>query len=260
MMLFMEENPLLKKISILFEDRDVVVIDKPAGLLVHPDGKTKEQTLCDWISALYPETKGVGEPLTLSSGEVIDRPGIVHRIDRETSGILLVARNQKSFLFFKKQFQGHSVRKTYNAFVYGVLKEKTGTINMPIGRSKGDFRQYTSPERARGIMREALTHYIYKGGNSDFSFVELSPKTGRTHQLRVHMKFLGNPIVCDRLYAKQMSCALGFNRVALHARGLAFSALNGERIALEAPLPGDFTEALKELNLPESVAKPVSLW
>ncbi len=255
-----EKNPLLSSVSILYKDGDLLVINKPAGLLVHPDGKSTEETLCDWIIAHDPDIKGVGESLTTSKGEVIDRPGIVHRIDRETSGVLVIARNQKSFLFLKKQFQEHSVRKTYNAFVYGKLKNKTGTINLPIGRSKGDFRQYTSPAKARGIMREAVTHYIYKGGNEDFSFVELSPKTGRTHQLRVHMKSLGNSIVCDRLYAKQLPCALGFNRVALHARGLGFEDMKGERVLVEAPVPQDFESALTELGITETVAKPVSLW
>ena len=116
MMVFMSN--LSKNIQILHEDGDFLVINKPSGLVVHPDGRTTEPTLTDWILEKYPEIKGVGEPLVLSDGRVIDRPGIVHRIDRDTSGVLVIVKNQKAFLHLKEQFKNNEVSKTYLFFVY----------------------------------------------------------------------------------------------------------------------------------------------
>jgi 23S rRNA pseudouridine1911/1915/1917 synthase len=115
--------------EVIYEDKDIIAINKPAGLVVHSDGKTKEKTLTDWLLSKYPEIKGVGEPGKDSNGNEIDRPGIVHRLDRETSGIMLVAKNHDSFLNLKNQFKNHEIQKIYHAFVYGVLKtEKEKSI------------------------------------------------------------------------------------------------------------------------------------
>lgn len=256
-----EKDDLVHKVSVLFEDNDCAVLFKPAGLMVHPakssqgddrpahlhdalrDGKNTEPTLCDFILKKWPEVKNVGEPLKLQSGEEIPRPGIVHRIDRETSGALLIAKNQEVFLHLKKQFQDREIRKTYNAYVYGLVKKEVGSINLPLGRSKGDFRQYAHPAKARGEMREALTYFTTLSAKKDFSYLELMPKTGRTHQIRAHLKAIQHPIVCDRIYAKSKPCALGFNRLALHARLLTFRDAKGEEIVVEAPFPEDFVEA-----------------
>lgn len=262
-----KDDLALKGISVLWEDDNIAAIFKPAGLMVHPDGKNKGETLCDLVLERWPETKNVGEPLIvkresrsanqenteeiLSSrnskfiihDSIILRPGIVHRLDRETSGVLLIAKNQEAFLFLKKQFQEREIHKVYNAFVYGKVQKEVGSINLPLGRSKGDFRQYTVPAKARGEMREALTYFNRIAFKGEFSFLELIPKTGRTHQIRAHLKAINHPVVCDRIYAKSKPCALGFERLALHARSITFRNSFGKEIKVEALLPDDFIKA-----------------
>src|SRR3989338_9542620 len=232
-------------IKIIYEDKNILAVNKPAGLVVHSDGKTKEKTLADWILKNYPEIEDVGEPIVLNTGEIIKRPGIVHRLDRETSGILLVAKNQKTFLFLKEQFQGRDIQKSYRAFVYGEMKDDKGVIDRPIGRSKKDFRQWSAQRGARGAMREAVTHYRIMARGGGFSFVEVIPKTGRTHQIRVHFKAVNHPIVSDSLYAPKKEKALGFERLALHAQSIEFNLMNGKKIKVVAPYQEDFEKALE---------------
>lgn len=236
-------------LPILYEDSDVVVVNKPAGLVVHSDGRTKEPAVTDWVLEHYPEAREVGETLKLTSGEIIPRPGIVHRLDRETSGVLLIAKNQDAFLFLKKQFQGRQTKKVYNTFVYGKVKADQGIIDRPIARSKNDFRKWTAMRGRQGRERGAVTEYKtlsrFAEGGEGFSFLEVNPKTGRTHQIRVHLKSINHPVVCDKLYAPKRECALGFGRTALHARSLEFTAQSGKRITVEAPHPDDFKEAIK---------------
>lgn len=246
------DDSAFKEVKILWEDENCAALFKPAGLIVHPDGKNVELTLSDFVLQEWPETKDVGEALKLSDGREILRPGIVHRLDRETSGVLLIAKNQTAFLRLKKQFQSRKVRKVYNAYVYGKMEKEVGSINLPLGRSKGDFRQYTHPAHARGEMREALTYFTTLASKKDFSFLEVLPKTGRTHQIRAHLKAIQHPIVCDRIYAKTKACAFGFDRVALHARSVTFKDLGGVERTIEAPLPDDFLKAKAEFDhLPE---------
>lgn len=233
---------------ILLETQNYLVINKPASLIVHTDGKTNESTLVDWILKTRPEISGVGEPAVID-GKVFDRPGIVHRLDKETSGIMIIAKNQESFLFFKQAFKDRVIEKKYHAFVWGHFKELSGIINEPIARSSGDFRRWQSGRGKRGEERDAITNWslvhTFEDENEDlFSFVELSPKTGRTHQLRVHMKFIQRPIVSDSLYAPSKREALGFSRVALHARSIRFIDQDGKNIEIEAPYPFDFDRAL----------------
>src|SRR4051812_44282800 len=123
------------EIHILYEDADIVAVNKPAGLVVHSDGKTVEPTLADWVLEKFPQTVEVGEPIITTDGRTISRPGIVHRLDRETSGVMLVAKTHKGFECLKKQFQSHEIKKEYHAFVYGEMKSRGGTIDRPIGRS-----------------------------------------------------------------------------------------------------------------------------
>ena len=234
--------------EILFEDNDLFVINKPAGIMVHPDGKRSEETIADWVKRERPETVGVGEPMEVD-GKLIDRPGIVHRLDEETSGALIIAKNQKSFEYLKQQFQAHTITKEYHAFVWGHFKEPKGVVDEPIGRNKNDFRRWHAGRGVRGELREASTSFevaeqFADGEGEQFSFVHLFPKTGRTHQLRVHMKYLQRPIVADHLYAPTKPDALGFARVALHARKVTFSTLSGEHLSVEAPYPEDFEHAL----------------
>jgi 23S rRNA pseudouridine1911/1915/1917 synthase len=245
----------LGPVEILYEDDNYIAINKPAGLVVHPDGKTNEKTLVDIILKERPEMKGVGEPLELTNGTLIERPGILHRLDRDTSGVLLLAKNQMAYGKAKKQFQNRDTMKSYRAFVWGTLKENEATINVPIAKSRGDFRKWTSERGQRGEQREAITAYRvlgrFEAGGELFSYIDVRPLTGRTHQIRVHMKAKGHPVVSDSLYAPRKPKMLGFERQALHARTFAFTNLEGEEIAIEAPLPKDFLHALKENGLAE---------
>lgn len=232
-------------INIIYEDKYVIVINKPAGLVVHGDGRTDEPNVCDWALKHFPEIAGVGEPMTLSNGTVIDRPGIVHRLDRETSGVMILAKTQESFEFLKEQFKERQVSKKYNAFVYDPFKETEGVIDRPIGKSKKDFRQWSAQRGARGVMREAVTEYTVLKTSPTASFLEVRPQTGRTHQIRVHMKAVNHPVVADRLYATKRGAILGFKRLALHASQILVTLPSGEQKEFEAPLPADFKKALE---------------
>ncbi len=237
-------------ITILFENDEVMVINKPAGLMVHSSGKptegkaTQQYTLVDWILKERPDIAGVGEP---QAG--IERPGIVHRLDEDTSGALIIAKTAASFEDLKAQFQDRRIQKEYHAFVWGHFKERSGIVDEPIGRSSGDFRRWLAGRGTRGETREAVTRWqaveqFVDENDEVFSFMHLFPKTGRTHQLRVHMKYLQRPIVADSLYGASKQPALGFARMALHARTITFFSLNGDPVAVEAPYPEDFQHAL----------------
>jgi 23S rRNA pseudouridine1911/1915/1917 synthase len=255
----------MKKTEILYEDEDIAVVDKPSGLLVHPDGSNGGPFLTSWILKKWPDTKNVGEILTLRTGETIHRPGIIHRLDKETSGCLLIAKTQIGFEYLKKQFQERTVEKNYNTFAYGHIKNlsdgKEGVIDRPIGKSRKNFRAWSAQRGARGTLREALTEYtVLKEGylevqrpsdkESDrelVTFLEVRPKTGRTHQIRVHMKAINHPIVCDKLYAPKHPC-LGFGRLALHASSIEFKDLKGEKVRVEAPFTNDFQKAIENIH------------
>ena len=241
-------------ISILFENDTVLVINKPAGILVHPDGKNKKETIVDWIQTTHPEIVGVGEPMMIGEA-LVERPGIVHRLDEETSGVLVIAKTQKMFEHLKLQFQQHLVEKEYHAFVWGHFKEIKGTIDVPIGRNRADFRRWHAGRGTRGDLRDALTtwvaeHQFFDEKKDQFSFVRLFPATGRTHQLRVHMKFIQRPIVSDRLYAPTKPQVLGFTRVALHAHTISFFDEKGQKITVSAPYPEDFEHAIAKYVKP----------
>lgn len=231
--------------TILYEDRDVLAINKPAGLVVHSDGKTKEDNLVDWLISKYPEIENVGEHGRDSTGKTVLRSGIVHRLDRDTSGVMLVAKTQESFENLKKQFQKHEIEKKYEAFVFGEMKSDEGVVDRPIGRSKSDFRKWSAQRGARGEMRQAVTAFKVLKKNREYSLVELKPKTGRTHQIRVHMKAINHPLVGDALYSPKKENNLGFKRTALHSKEVLFTGLNGQRHTIEAPYPEDFEVALQ---------------
>lgn len=236
------------ELKILYEDDEVLAIDKPAGLVVHGDGKISESTLVDWIISKYPEIKGVGEPWVSPTGETILRSGIVHRLDRETSGVMLIAKTQESFENLKKQFQNHEIKKIYHAFVFGEIKTLEDTIDRPIGRSNKDFRMWSAQRGARGEMRPAVTDYKVIKNVKGYSFVEVCPKTGRTHQIRVHFKAISHPLVADSLYAPSRENTLGFSRLALHSYEITFKELNDSFQTIKAPYPEDFDTAVKELQ------------
>lgn len=249
----------MKSPKIIFEDNNYLIIDKPAGLLVHSDGRSKGESVTDWLSKKYPVLENVGGEIEVQHGEPVKRWGLVHRIDRETSGVLVVAKTQVAFDDLQKKFQERKVKKTYYAFVYGRVTIDHQVIELPIGRSKTDFRRWSTGTDARGVMREAATEYRVIHKTNEVTFVEVMPKTGRTHQIRVHMRAAGNPIVCDPVYAPLRKSLLGFERLALHACSIAFKSLTGESVVAFAPYPEDFTKAFKTLGIEQIVAKNVPL-
>jgi 23S rRNA pseudouridine1911/1915/1917 synthase len=242
------------KIKTLYEDKDILAIDKPAGVSVHPvlgddDVKKskKEETISDWFSKKYPKSKNVGESI-FKDGKEIKKPGIVHRLDKETSGVLLLAKNQKTYEFLKNQFKNREIKKTYHAVVSGFVKNDHATINKPIGRSPKDFRRHLSGRGVRGELREAVTEYrVLKRFTSPekFTYLEIHPQTGRTHQIRVHMKFINHPVAHDDLYNPGKPYPKDFKRLALHALSIEFKDTKGKIIKIESPLPKEFKKVLK---------------
>jgi len=234
--------------TILYEDKDILAINKPAGLVVHGSGKTKEKTLVDWLLSKYPEIKNVGEPGRDAEGKEIERSGIVHRLDRETSGVMLVCKTQEAFEFLKSEFKKREIQKTYRAFVFGEVKGEKGKIERPIGRSSTDFRKWSAQRGARGEMREAVTEYKVLARGKGYSYLEVYPKTGRTHQIRVHLKAVNHPLVADSLYTPNRENELGLKRLALHSYSILFTDLNGEKKEVKSQLPEDFILAEKVLQ------------
>jgi len=226
--------------KIIYEEKDFLAVEKPAGLLTHPTKHSNEPTLVDWLLERYPEIKNVGDEPKL-------RPGIVHRLDKETSGILLVPRTQAEFEYFKSLFAERKIEKKYLAVVYGTPKEKSGTIDMPIGIKNGTVKRSVHAVRMR---KPAVTEYrvlrIFARDGNEYSLLEIMPRTGRTHQIRVHLAAIGHPIVGDRLYGKK-SLNSRFqiidSRLMLHAFSLEFSASDGRRLKLEVEpeLPFEFS-------------------
>lgn len=217
--------------TILFEDEHLIVLDKPSGLIVYPDGKHDYPALDAWLSKKYGE------------GNFF----FVHRLDRETSGVMAVARDEETQEFLKAQFQNREVRKIYRAFVHGPIKEERGIIDKPIGNSRGGLgpRSVKSPH---GLLREAITAYRTILYTPEATYVEVFPKTGRTHQIRVHFASIQHPIVSDQLYAPTRPKLLGFNRLALHALSLSIKHPSGKEMTFTAPLPPEFVAAEEKLR------------
>lgn len=236
------------EIKILFEDENILALEKPAGIAVHPDGKREEECITDFLLEKYPEILDVGEPMELPSGKKILRPGIVHRLDKDTSGVLLVAKTPQGYEHLKSQFKNREIKKTYHAFVYGVLKDQRGIINKSIGRSAGRIARW-DVSNIRGEKREAITKYKVLKNTKEASMLEVWPLTGRTHQIRVHLKSIHHAIICDPLYAPKGLSVLGFKRLALHASSIVFKDLSGKEKEVKAPMPPDFKEAKKEIGL-----------
>jgi 23S rRNA pseudouridine1911/1915/1917 synthase len=249
----------MEEIRIIYEDSDVAVLNKPAGLVVHPAAGFSGRTLVDWLIEKYPDIKNVGEHgVTPGGGEVL-RSGIVHRLDKDTSGVMIVAKNQKTHAFLKEQFQKREVRKTYQALVYGSFKETHGEIATPIGRSASDPRLRVASRSARGVLRDALTAYKVLQSFKGYTLIEAYPKTGRMHQIRVHFKSIGHPVVCDAQYAPGRPCPPVPNRYVragpppahrqlLHASSLEVMLPAGGRTKFEADLPDDFRRTLENLG------------
>jgi len=237
-------------IEVIYEDDDVVVINKPYGVLVHEDGRSNEKTVVDWFLIRAPEARGVGEPGKAQDGTALERSGVVHRLDKDTSGVLVLAKNQDAFLHLKAQFHDRHAKKEYRAIVYGTMKERWGTIDRAIGRSARDFRLRSADRGAKGLLRQATTDWECLEQAGGYAYLSVKPKTGRTHQIRVHMKSVGHPVLCDELYASKnflSKDSLGLKRLALHAHSLTIELPNAGDKTFIAPLPKEFEKALKTL-------------
>lgn len=225
-------------IEIIYEDNDMIVVNKPKGMVVHPANGNPDGTLVNAIMAICKDTlSGIG-------GEI--RPGIVHRIDKDTSGILMIAKNDKAHIHLSEQIKNHEVKKTYIAMVRGMVKENEATINMPIGRSTKDRKKMAVTKNGK----EAITHFkvIKRYPKHNCSLLEVKIETGRTHQIRVHLSQIGYPIIGDTTYSNGKN-EWGIQGQCLHAKSLAFiHPVTEKEMFLEAELPTYFQELLEVLK------------
>ncbi len=236
-------EPEKMDLDIVYEDDDILVVNKKSGLITHPTLKHQTNTLVNGLIYKYPQILGVGEnPM---------RPGIVHRLDKETSGLIIVAKNQNAFEFIKNQFLNKEVKKTYMALVEGVPQEKEGEIKYDIRPSKYSRLKKVAVKKEEAVTkarRTAKTLYkVIKIINDKFALLEVKPETGRTHQIRVHLSAIGHPIVGDFLYGAKRTSAqkLGLKRLFLHAERLQFVAPSGKKLMLEAKLPEELKIATR---------------
>ncbi len=241
--------------TVLYEDEEVLVVSKPYGMLVHEDWQSGvEGTLVEWFLKRVPEAKGVGEVSEKSDGTPLERSGVVHRLDRETSGVMVLAKTNEAHRHLKTQFHDRLAKKEYRALVYGRIHDRYATINRPIGRNAKDFKKRSAERGAKGTLREAVTHLerigIGEYEGETFSYLKLRPQTGRTHQLRVHMRAIDRPIVGDTLYAGkefESSNNLGLKRLALHAHVLEIVLPNGESTRFISPIPPELEQAAERI-------------
>ena len=231
-------------LDVVYEDADIVVLNKQPGISVHPSENEPADTLVNALVARWPEIKNVGEDPV--------RPGIVHRLDKDTSGLMVVAKNQKTFENLKKEWQEKRVVKKYLALVWGRPKKESGEIISEIIRSPKDFRKriIARPEKQKSKEMKgklAITEYKLVEKFKSYSLMEVFPKTGRMHQIRVQMASLGHPVAGDKVYGKGREAPQGLHRQFLHAFYLVFS-LGGRSFAFEAGLPEDLKKVLTELE------------
>jgi 23S rRNA pseudouridine1911/1915/1917 synthase len=223
----------------LYEDDYLLIIDKPRGISMHPGSGAREETILDVFRYHYPRMEGIETGAD-------ERPGIVHRLDKETSGVVILAKDQVTMKRLQKQFKRRQVKKTYMALVSGSPRYRNGTIDVPLARSQRNrtrFRAARAGDERAGAAREAVTHYTVIRQYSDFSLVKAFPLTGRTHQIRVHFAHLGNPILGDPVYGK----AHTFERLALHAYSIEFyHPVTNQKIISYSPFPGVFREFIKK--------------
>lgn len=229
---------------VVSETDDYLVIDKPAGLMVHPTEKGESDTLIDWLVERYPAIAKVGEDPS--------RPGIVHRIDQDVSGLLVIAKNQTFFDMLKEQFQSRSVEKEYIALVYGKIEADSGEIDFPIERAASGHRMAALPSTINGgansAGKRALTEFIVKKRYINYTLLSVSIKTGRTHQIRVHFFAYGHPLVGDELYSTKVTrdknTKNGLNRIFLVSCRLAFIDQSGQKKEFMIGLPHELEEFL----------------
>lgn len=224
-------------IPVLYEDDDILVIEKPMGLLVHaaPHTPSHEKTLVDFLRMHVPGVDSVGENN--------ERPGIVHRLDREVSGVMITTKTQVAFKAIKKQFQEHTVGKEYRAIVHGVLPQTTGVIDMPIARSKTHGAKMAAlPQHTEGEGRQAHTEYtVLETYKQRYSFLAVKITTGRTHQIRAHLAAIDHPVVGDKLYMSKHYGKKTYPRLFLHSHKLEIQhPITKETMQFESPVPESF--------------------
>lgn len=231
------------EIKIIYEDNDLLVIDKPAGIIVFPEKPPKEKTLIDYLLEVKPELKNAGKP---------PRYGIVHRLDKDTSGILLVAKSNEGLIFFQKQFKTRGVEKKYLALVVGNIKNNQGRIETLIGRASKDRKKqkvYLPTEPGAEGKREAVTEYKVPERFKDYTLLEVSPKTGRKHQIRCHLAYLLHPITGDKMYGfKNQPKPEGLNRHFLHASYIKIQLPNGQTKEFISKLPEELQKIIEKLK------------
>ncbi len=236
---FPRKDPLLPEeipLKYLFEDEYILVIEKPSGLVVHPGAGTRNHTLVNALLYHCPSLRGVGEE---------NRPGIVHRLDKETSGVLVAAKTQMAYDELLRQFKAREVEKLYLGLVWGKMPEKTGRFTWAVGRHE-KHRQRISIKTKN--PKTAETHFTVKQEWDEFSFLEIRPLTGRTHQIRVHFAASGHPVVGDTRYGRKKTI-YHLSRMFLHAHQLAFvHPVSKERVEFSSPLPQELNECLEKLS------------
>lgn len=238
------EGSELKKqdipLDIIYEDNDILVVNKSKGMVVHPGNGNPDGTL---VNAIMAHCEG---SLSGIGGEI--RPGIVHRIDKDTSGLLVIAKNDKAHINLSEQIKNREVKKIYVALVRGVIPENEATINMPIGRSTKDRKKMAVDKNGK----EAVTHFKVLKRYNKYTFIQVKIDTGRTHQIRVHMSHIGYPVVGDSVYSNGKN-DFGIEGQMLHAKELEFKhPITGKTIHFEAPLPKYFEEVLEKLDCGEN--------
>ena len=223
-------------VEVVYEDDDIIVVNKPKGMVVHPANGNPDGTLVNAIMAMCKDSlSGIG-------GEI--RPGIVHRLDKDTSGLLIVAKNDTAHINMSNQIKNREVKKIYIALVRGVVSENEATINMPIGRSTKDRKKMA----VRKDGKEAVTHFKVLRRYRKYTLLEVKIDTGRTHQIRVHMSEIGHPVVGDMVYSNGKN-EFGIEGQMLHAKSLDFKhPITGKQMHLEAELPEYFEKVLEQLN------------
>ena len=236
---FLEEKPLDitgqdLNLDMVYEDEDVAVVNKPKGMVVHPACGNYENTL---VHGLLYEL----DDLATINGVV--RPGIVHRIDKDTSGLLMIAKNDEASLALTEQLKNHSCKRRYQALVYGTIVENRGKINAPIGRDKDDRKKMAVTK----LGKEAITHFTVLKRYKGFTLIECALETGRTHQIRVHLEYIGHPLVGDKVYGRRK--VIGDGGQFLHAKVLGFNhPRTNEWLEFDSEIPAYFKEFLDTLE------------
>jgi len=226
---------------VVYESPDLIVLEKPSSLLVHPTLRGEKDTLVSWLVQRYPEVTGVGEDA--------QRPGIVHRLDKETSGLIVIARNQDIYVLLKSLFHDRKILKKYFALVQGVPKENSGVIEKEIAAHGGKRRTVEKwSQLSSSKVRAARTDWEVVDEYKEYTLLCVRPLSGRTHQIRVHLASIGLPVVCDPLYGKKQQCPQDLGRLFLHAYFLQIPLAPNNMLEFEIKMPEELTLFLKQLN------------